>query len=219
MFFNLLEQWSLHIAREHFIAAHLFPLPGPSASVGSLFLILGNTRLLFLVRDRAVEPEDEASTRLGACLGAEGDSLLCLFDRNAINNDDGEVIQLSDEELRDLSPEGESVVRCCIRLTEDAVFSQKQENEATTATSPIRLSKSCKRFIKSVVRATVDMSRATNREGGPATTSTEGGKNSKSNNSLNGNTAGTTTTSWSNIQQYLHQLQDMLVLFEEQHQR
>ena len=103
-----------------------------------------------------VDLEDENITRITCCL--DDTNNLCIATKEFMQqNEDISDILLTDEELRDISPEAEGIIRCCFRLLENAVFVQAAGN--SSATLP-KLARNCVRFIKHVARATVD-SRAT----------------------------------------------------------
>lgn len=98
----------------------------------------------------AVDLEDEQSTRITDCLA---ENVLCINTTEFMNDDlDISDLHMADDELRDISPAAESVIRCCFRLLEEAVMnSEKKDNPALP-----KLAKTCARFVKLIARATVD---------------------------------------------------------------
>jgi WD40 repeat protein len=99
----------------------------------------------------AVDVEDEENTRISDCLD---ENVLCINTMEFINDDlDISDLQMTDHQLRDISPGAESVIRCCFRLLEDAVV--VQVNEKHNPALP-KLAKTCARLVKLIARATVD---------------------------------------------------------------
>ena len=110
----------------------------------------------------AVDLEDEGATRINDCLA---DNVLCVNDAEFMNKDlEISDFHIADDELRDISPGAEGVLRCCFRLLEDAVG--VQANEKANPALP-KLAKSGAQFIKLVARATVDSRTTKEKPGSP----------------------------------------------------
>ena len=129
---------------------------------------------------KVVTFEDEASVKINSCMGH--DHILHLRSREFMKTERNiSDFIFSEDRLRDLVPEAETVVRCCFRLLEEII-----QPKATKNTDPNLPSQAlnCITFIKDVARATVDARRTKE-------------------NPLPSN------VNWGNVQQHVHGLEDI----------
>ena len=99
----------------------------------------------------SVDLEDEEITRVKYCLAG---NMLFIASKEFMNQEgDFSEMQLSEGELREISPAAERVVRSCVRLLENAVFTQAPDSSNSDLP---KMARPCVRYIKQVARATVD---------------------------------------------------------------
>jgi WD domain, G-beta repeat len=103
-----------------------------------------------------VDRELEATTKIKDCMD-EHHILHCRTCQFMSSDQTMAGFNISEERLRDLAPEAESVVRCCFRLLEDTM-TLKAINKNADANLPNQ-ALNCVKFIKDVARAAVDSRR------------------------------------------------------------
>lgn len=104
---------------------------------------------------KVVPFEDEVSVKISSCMGH--DHILHLRSREFMKNEQNiSDFLFSEDRLRDLAPEAETVVRCCFRLLEETMQPKSMKNADPNLPSQAL---NCVTFIKDVARATVDARR------------------------------------------------------------
>ena len=121
------------------------------------FVGQGNFHFWYAAKEcHIVEREHEATTKIKDCMD-EHHILHCRSSQFMNGDQTIADFNISEERLRDLAPEAESVVRCCFRLLEDTM-TPKAINKNADANLPNQAI-NCVKFIKDVARAAVDSRR------------------------------------------------------------